>query len=117
MRIPDLLMNLEFVGQAEGDRRTYYVFKGRTRYLVVSAHNRGGLNVNTVDAETPEVILRRFAGERITTKTLGKNSRRPDLFGRSFDRLNSMYVMVALRKARKLKQREGKAMVFRIAAH
>lgn len=117
MRIPDLLMNLEFVGQAEGDRRTYYVFKGRTRYLVVSAHNRGGFNLNTVQAKIPGVILRRFAGKRITTKMLGKNSRGPGLFRQSFDRLNSMYVMVALGKARKLKQREGKAMVFRIAAH
>src|SRR5262249_47321202 len=117
MRIPDLLKNLEFVGQAEGDRRTYYVFKGRTRYLVVSGHNRGGFNLNTIAVETPEVILRRFAGERVTTKMLGQNGRRPDLFGKSFDRLNSMYVMVALGKAKKLKQREGKAMVFKVAAH
>jgi len=36
------------------------------------------------------------------------------LFERYFDRLNALYVMVALRKARKLKKRLGKAMVFKI---
>jgi len=115
MRIPDLLLNLEFVGQAEGDKRTYYVFKGRAQYLVVSA-NREGLNVNIVGHEAPEVILRRFGGRRVTNKLLGKNGRRPDLFGESFQRLNSLYVMVALGKAKKLKEREGKGMVFKIAA-
>jgi hypothetical protein len=60
MRIPELLMNLEFVGRAEGDKRTYYVFKGRSQYLVASA-NRDGFNLNVVDGESPEVILKRKA--------------------------------------------------------
>lgn len=115
MRIPDLLLNLEFVGRAEGDKRTYYVFKGREQYLVVSA-NREGFNVNIVDNAAPKVILRRFGGKRVTNKLLGKNARRPGLFGESFQRLNSLYVMVALGKAKKLKEREGRAMVFKIAA-
>jgi hypothetical protein len=115
MRIPDLLLNLEFVGRAEGDKRTYYVFQGREQYLVVSA-NREGFNVNIVRNEAPEIILRKFGGRRVTNKLLGKNVRRPDLFGESFQRLNSLYVMVALGKAKKLKEREGKAMVFKIAA-
>jgi hypothetical protein len=117
MRIPELLINLEFVGRAEGDRLTYYVFKGRTGYVIVSANSRGGLNLNIVEAEAPDVILRRFAGEQVTSNLLGKNGRRPDLFGQSFNRLNSLYVMVALGKAKKLKKREGKAMVFKIAGH
>ncbi|HET9840287.1 MAG TPA: hypothetical protein VFR84_18815 [Candidatus Angelobacter sp.] len=116
MRIPDLLSNLEFVGRAEGDRRTYYVFKGRTQYVVASA-NREGLNVNVVDGQAPAAVLRRFAGKRVTSKLLGKNARSPGMFGKSFQRLNSLYVMVALGKAAKLKERDGKAMVFKIAAH
>lgn len=116
MRIPELLTNLEFVGRAEGDRRTYYVFKGRSQYLVASA-NREGLNLNVVESESPEVILKKFGGERVTSKLLSKSGRRPDLFGQSFQRLNSLYVMVALGKARKLKERDGKAMVFKIAVH
>ena len=116
MRIPDLLTHLEFVGRAEGDRRTYYVFKGRAQYVVASA-NREGLNVNVVDGDAPAAILRRFAGKRVTSKLLGRNARRPGMFGESFQRLNSLYVMVALGKAAKLKERDGKAMVFKIAAH
>ena len=116
MRIPDLLTNLEFVGRAEGDRRTYYVFKGRTQYVVASA-NREGLNVNVVDGQAPAAVLRRFAGKRVTSKLLGKNARGAAMFGKSFQRLNSLYVMVALGKAAKLKERDGKAMVFKIAAH
>jgi hypothetical protein len=115
MRIPALMTNLEFVGQAEGDRLTYYVFKGPASYLVVSAGSRGGLNVNIVEAEVPGVILGRFGGAQVTSKLLGKAGRRPDLFGEGFGRLNSLYVMVALGKAKKLKKREGKAMVFKIA--
>ena len=116
MGIPELLTNLEFVGRAEGDKRTYYVFKGRRQYVVASA-NREGLNLNVVAGEAPEVILKKFGGKRVTNTILGKNGRRPDLFGQSFQRLNSLYVMVALGKARKLKEREGKAMVFKIALH
>ncbi len=116
MRVPELLTKLEFVGRAEGDRRTYYVFKGRTQYVVASA-NREGLNVNVVDGQAPAVILRRFAGKRVTSKLLGSRARRGTMFGESFQRLNSLYVMVALGKATKLKERDGKAMVFKIAAH
>lgn len=117
MRIPALLTDLEFVGQAEGDRRTYYVFKGRSQYLVASANNRGGMNVNTVEGESPKAILRRFAGKEVTSKQLGKSGRGPALVRQRFERLNSLYVMVALGKARKLKKREGRSMVFKIAAH
>ena len=113
MRIPELLTNLEFVGQAEGDKRTYYVFKGRRQYLVASANNRGGLNVNAVGSEAPKAILRKFGGKEVTSKQLGKSGRGPQ----RFERLNSLYTMVALGKARKLKKREGKAMVFKIAPH
>jgi hypothetical protein len=117
MRIPELLTNLEFVGRAEGDRLTYHVFKGRTAYLIVSANSRGGYNLNVVDAKTPNVLLKKFAGEQVTTKLLSRNSRRQDLSGQRFNRLNSLYVMVAIGKAKKLKKREGRSMVFKIAAH
>jgi hypothetical protein len=117
MRIPELLTNLEFVGRAEGDRLTYHVFKGRTAYLILSANSRGGYNLNVVDAKIPGLILKKFAGEQVTTNLLGKNSRRPHLSGQRFGRLNSLYVMVALGKAKKLKKREGRSMVFKIAAH
>jgi len=114
MKIQKLLQKLPFVGQAEGERLTYYVFEGNRAYLVVSPNSRGGLNLNVVDTEAPMVISHHFGGQRVTGQMLAKKGLRPDLFGDSFSRLNALYVMVALGRARKLKQRLGRAMVFKI---
>jgi hypothetical protein len=115
LRIPTLFDEVQFIGQAEGDRLTYYVFKSRSKYLVASPTQRGTVSVNVIDLEAPEVILKRFAGARVTSQGL-QNARRPDLFSQPFDRLNSLYVMVALKKAKKLKKKLGKAMVFKISS-
>jgi hypothetical protein len=40
---------------------------------------------------------------QVTVSTLKSQGHRPDLFGEYFDRLNALYVMVALGRARKLK--------------
>lgn len=114
MKIKSLFKNVEYIGQAEGDRRTYHVFGGIDSYLVVAPNGRDGLNVNVVDAEVAQVISKRFAGQRVTGRRLKKEARRPDLFGRSFAPLNSLYVMVALKRAKKLRAREGRAMIFKI---
>jgi hypothetical protein len=114
VRIPDLLQKLPFVGQAEGEKLTYYVFEGNRAFLVVSPNSRGGLNMSVVDRETPDVISRRFGGQRVTGRTLVLKGRRPDLFADNFSPLNALYTMVALGRARKLKKREGRAMVFKI---
>ena len=114
MKIKSLLQKLPFVGQAEGERLTYYVFEGYRTYLVVSPNRRGGLYLNVVDQETPAVISRRFGGQQVTGRMLIQKGRRPDLFGDSFSALNALYTMVALGRATKLKQRLGRAMVFKI---
>ncbi len=114
MKISTILQGLHFVGQAEGDRRTYYVFQGQGPYLVASPNVRGGLNVNVVERETPEVLSHRFGGRRVTGKILVEQGRRPDLFGADFAALNALYVMVALGRARKLQRREGRALVFKV---
>jgi hypothetical protein len=106
-----LSRGLPFVGLAEGERLTYYVFEGNGAYLVVSENSRGGLNMNVVDQDAPAVISRRFSGPGTT---LAQRGRRPDLFGDSFSRLNALYTMVALGRAKKLKQRLGRSMVFKI---
>lgn len=114
VKIPTLLKQLPFVGQAEGERLTYYVFEGNRAYLVVSPNSRGGLNLNVVDQDTPEVISRRFSGQRVTGQMLVQKGRRPDLFADNFSPLNALYTMVALGRAKKLKQKLGRAMVFKI---
>ncbi len=114
MRIPDLFKGVRYVGKAEGDRRTYYVFQNDGGYLIVAPNSAGGFNLNIVDGEVPDAVTNAFKGKRLTAGRLKRSSRRPDLFGGAFSSLNALYVLVALGRARKLKRREGKAMVFKI---
>ena len=114
MRIPALFRELQYIGQAQGDRSTYHVFKGNLGYLVVAPNNRGGLNVNVVNLKIPDIIARKFRRQEVTGPALAKRSGRPDLFRVPFVPLNSLYVMVSLGRARKLSKHEGRAMVFRI---
>ncbi len=114
MKIPEMFAEIRYLGRAEGDRRTYYVFESTVGYLVLTPGSDHSFNVNTVDLEAPEVLSRKFKGKQLTTGRLKLSSRRPDLFGDSFACLNALYVMVALGRAKKLKRREGRAMVFKV---
>jgi len=116
MSVKTLFNGARFVGQAEGDRRKYYVFEAAAGYLVAAPQAPHSYSVTVLQREIPEVISNKFRGTQITVNTLKARGRRPDLFDRYFDRLNALYVMVALRKARKLKKRAGKAMVFKISS-
>lgn len=113
MKIQNVFKNLQFVGQADGDRRTYFAFKGQD-YLLVSANGRDGFNVSVVDSDIPELIRKKFGGQRVTGRQLAQSIRRPDLFASGFSFLNALYVMAAAGSAKKLVRRQGKAMVFKI---
>ena len=114
MRTSQLFKDIRYVGQAEGERKTYHVFETSDHYLVVAPNSRGGYNLSVVSLQAPEVIARRFKGKRVTTRIVKSRSKRPDLFGPDFAALSSLYVMVALRRAEKLKQKLGKSLVFKI---
>jgi hypothetical protein len=114
MKITQLFAGVRYVGRAEGDRRSYHVFNSDGGYLVLTPNSDKSFTVNIVDAEAPEAITRAFKGKRLTTVRLRKTGRRLDLFGSPFAALNALYVVVALGRARKLRQREGRAMVFKI---
>ena len=115
MSVKTMFNGAKFVGQAEGDRRKYYVFEAASGYLVAAPQAPHSYSVTVIPREAPEVISNKFRGTQITVGTLKAKGHRPDLFNRYFDRLNSLYVMVALGKARKLKKRLGKAMLFKIS--
>jgi hypothetical protein len=114
MSVKNLFAGAKFVGQAEGDRLSYYVFQTANSYLVAAPQGPSSYSLTVIQAEAPDVISRKFKGTQITVSTLKSQAHRPDLFGAYFDRLNALYVMVALGKAKKLKKRLGKAMVFKI---
>jgi hypothetical protein len=114
MKVSELFSEIRYIGKAEGDRKTYYVFEAHSGYIVVTPSSETSFNMSVVDVETPEVISKTFKRKRLTSVRLKDSNRRPDLFGAPFATLNALYVMVALGRARKLKRREGKAMVFKI---
>lgn len=114
MRITKLFRNTRYIGQAKGERKTYYVFESDVGYLIAAPNSGRGFYVNVVEREAPEAISKVFKGKQVTNKRLKEKGRRPDLFGPSFVALNALYAMVALGRAKKLKRREGKAMVFKI---
>ena len=114
VKITNVLERLQFAGQAEGDRRTYFAFQGDGPYVIASPNDRGGFNVNIIEREVPYVVARQFGGQRVTSGILVKQGRRPDLFGAPFSALNALYLMVAIGRARKLKERDGRALVFKI---
>jgi len=114
VKTSQLFKSIQYVGPAEGERKTYHIFATSDHYLVVAPNARGGYNLSVVSLKAPEVISRRFKGQRVTTQIVKKRGKRPDLFGPDFAALSSLYVMVALRRAEKLKLKLGKSMVFKI---
>ncbi len=114
MKVRDLFLGAHYVGRADGDKRKYYVFQADVGYLVLTPNSDRSFTINVVDVEAPEVVTKTFKGKQLTTVRLREKGRRPDLFGSPFAALNALYVMVALGHARKLKRREGRAMLFKI---
>ena len=109
-----LFTDAKFIGQAEGDKLTYHVYHTAGGYLVAASRGRNSYSVTVVQLEAPDVIARKFEGQEITVNNLKSGTHRPDLFGEYFDRLNALYVAVALGRARKLKKRLGRSMLFKI---
>jgi hypothetical protein len=109
-----LFEGIRYIGEAQGDRKNYYVFETGSQYLVL-APARTGFHVNLVDRQAPGLITRVFSGRKVTCKLVTATSRRPDIFNNPLATLNALYVMVALGRARKLKQRQGRALIFKIS--
>src|SRR2546430_10597984 len=114
MTVKHLFSGARFIGEAEGERRTYYVFQGENGYLVATPQSPRNYSVTLVQNDVPEVISRKFKGKQVTVSMLKSKGNRAGLFRDYFDRLNALYVMVALGRARSLKKKLGKAMLFRV---
>jgi len=114
MAMKNLFSGARFIGQAEGERRSYYVFQGDNGYLVATPQSPRNYSVTLVPNEVPDAISRKFKGKQVTVSALKPQGIRAGLFREYFDRLNELYVMVALGRARKLKKKLGRAMLFRV---
>ncbi len=116
MRLENVFRGLEFVGTAEGRRRTYQVFEGAGHFLVVTFRQTKSGYFTVVDREAVDRARQRFAGKTVTSSDLNKNLR-----GRTgaFDSLNVLYVLVAQRRAtidRRRSQPGNAALQFRLRA-
>jgi len=114
MAVKSLFSGARFIGQAEGERRSYYVFQGDNGYLVATPQSPRNYSVTLVGNEVPDMISRKFKGKQVTVSTLKSMGSGTGLFRDYFDRLNALYVMVALGRAKKLKKKLGRAMLFRV---
>jgi hypothetical protein len=106
---------LKYAGKAEGDKRAYHVFEGRDSMLVVSpGRSKRSYNANAVDRRGLDIVGRRFRRRKITSADVMKKAGRRDLFQQRFDALNVLYAMVAMGRAKKLRERDGRSIVFKI---
>jgi hypothetical protein len=113
MKIAGIFEGARYVGQAEGDRKTYSIFQTDDHYLVLGP-TESGYYLTLVDRDAPGVITKAFSGKKITSGDVREKAKRPDLFYSSLAALNALYAMVGLGQARKLKQHRGKALQFKI---
>ena len=78
------------------------------------AYGTANYNANAVDRRGLDVVSRRFKGRKITSADVMKKAGRRDLFQQRFDALNVLYAMVAMGRAQKLKERDGRSILFKI---
>ena len=101
MNIRSLTSGLQYRGEVEGRRQTYYVFEGKSHYIVMSfsrAKRRAG-NFNVVDAAAVEYVAKRFAGRKKVTSTKVA-ARKPRGIRSSLEALNVLYVLIATGRAK-----------------
>jgi hypothetical protein len=114
MRIRALFKDLSYVGQAAGDKKLYHVFENENGFLVVAGNTANAYNVNWVDRKAVDVVHKKFKGRKVTTAKVRQKAGRPALFRDGFTALNTLYAMAATGRATKLRERDGRAMVFKI---
>jgi hypothetical protein len=116
MRVRDLFKDLTYVGQAAGDKKQYHVFENVNGFLVVAGNSPNAYNANWVDRKAVDFVGAAFKGRKVTTGRIMEKARRRKLFGGGFVALNTLYAMAAAGRARKLKERDGRAMVFKVTS-
>jgi len=102
VKVREVLAELRYVGEAAGVRKTYYVFGGPQRYLLLSfkKDDAAAGNFNIVEAEAVAYVEEKFrATKGLTSKQLLEESRRTHHFKDRFVALNTLYVLVAAGKA------------------
>jgi len=101
MKPEQAISDLRYEGQASGTRRTYHIFRGPRHFLVLSfkRDDPAAGNFNIIQSAAVSYAEVRFRGSKgVTAKQLLERSRRTKHFKDRFAALNTLYVLVALKK-------------------
>jgi hypothetical protein len=94
---------LLYQGEVEGKRQTYYVFKARRDFMILSFSKRkpNSGNFNIVDGLAVTYVKNKFLGaQAITSREVYKRSKKPQYIDSSLAALNILYVLVTMKQAR-----------------
>ena len=115
MKPEQAISDLRYEGEARGSRQTYHIFRGRRHFLVLSFRrdDPSGGNLNIIDSAAVNYAEEKFHGsKRVTARQLLEVSRRTNHFKDRFAALNTLYVLVALKKASVFHGGQPGALVF-----
>jgi len=117
MNVRSLVKGLKYRGEAEGKRQTYYVFEGSGYFFVISFRktDADSGNFNVIESDAVQYVQRKFAGEKgITAQDLYNRSNKTRHFGSELDALNTLYVLVATKRAKVDNRFKSRALYFNI---
>jgi hypothetical protein len=115
MRPEQAVSDLHYEGEARGSRQTYHIFRGQRHFLVMSfkRDDPSAGNFNIIDSGAVSYAEAKFGGSKgVTAKQLLEESRRTKHFKDRFAALNTLYVLVALKKATVSRRGLPGALVF-----
>ena len=97
------MQGLTYLDEVDGKRQTYYVFRGRDYFLVLSFSKtkRQAGNFNIVESEAVEYARHRFRGKKaVTSNDIVAKAKRSRHVPSPLAALNILYVLVALGDAK-----------------
>jgi len=115
MNVKKLMQGLSYVGDAEGKRQTYYVFRGDECFLALSFSKtkpQAG-NFNIVDSEAVDYVRSRFRSKKgVTAKDVVARAKSSRHVTSSLAALNILYVLVGLGEVRVDARRDSLKLYF-----
>lgn len=103
MNIRHLTSGLQYRGEVEARRQTYFVFEGKNHYFVMSLSRskRNAGNFNVVNTGAVEYVAKKFAGrKKVTSSKVAAASKRTRHISDSLQALNVLYVLIATNRAK-----------------
>ena len=113
-KINQLLNHAKYIGKVNTKKTVYYVFQTDRDYLLFSfkdATYKAG-NFNVVMADTVDRVYNAFKGEKRITRSEIESHLQMKKFITGFDALQSMYVLIAQKKAAIDKRSLGKKTLY-----